>query len=138
MRFLLDTCVLSELAKPKPEKKVIEWVDAHDEHQLFLSVVTIGELHKGIAKLPVSARRTRLEKWVGEDLASRFHQRIFSVDTDVASTWGSMLGEAEAGDTSLPVVDALIGATASVHKCAVVTRNVTDLERTGVDVINPW
>ena len=138
MRYLLDTCVLSELVKPKPEKNVIEWVDAHDEHQLFLSVVTIGELHKGIAKLPEGERRTRLEKWVEEDLTSRFHQRIFSVDSDVASTWGSMLGEAEAGGTPLPVVDALIGATAKVHECTVVTRNVADLERTGVDVINPW
>jgi len=138
VRYLLDTCVLSELVKPKPEKNVIEWVDAHDEHQLFLSVVTIGELHKGIAKLPEGERRTRLEKWVEEDLTSRFHQRIFSVDSDVASTWGSMLGEAEAGGTPLPVVDALIGATAKVHECTVVTRNVADLERTGVDVINPW
>ena len=96
------------------------------------------ELNKDIAKLPAGLRRVRLEQWVKEDLAARFHQRILPVDTVVASIWGSMLGEAEAGGAPLPVVDALIGATAKVHGCAVVTRNVVDLERTAIEVINPW
>ena len=138
MRYLLDTCVLSELVRPKPNAKVVSWVDGRDEHQLFLSVITIGELHKGIAKLPPGQHRARLEQWVEEDLAARFHQRILSIDTMVASAWGAMLGEAEAGGAPLPVVDALIGATAKVHGCAVVTRNVVDLERTAIEVINPW
>jgi len=124
--------------RPKPNAKVVSWVDDRDEHQLFLSVITIGELHKGIAKLPAGLRRARLEQWVKEDLTARFHQRILPVDTVVASVWGAMLGEAEAGGAPLPVVDALIGATAKVHGCAVVTRNVVDLERTAIEVINPW
>lgn len=138
MNYLLDTCVLSELVKPQPEPKVVDWVGDQDEYCLFLSVITIGELHKGIAKLPDGPRRTRLEFWVAEDLTARFDKRILSVDTRVAATWGAMLGEAEAAGSSLPVVDALIGATASVHGCVVVTRNVADFERTGVDVENPW
>jgi len=138
VRYLLDTCVLSELVRPKPDAKVVSWVDGQDEHHLFLSVITIGELHKGIAKLPAGLRRARLEQWIKEDLAARFHQRILPVDTMVASAWGAMLGEAEAGGAPLPVVDALIGATAKVHGCAVVTRNVVDLERTAIEVINPW
>jgi toxin FitB len=138
VNYLLDTCVLSELVKPQPEPKLVEWVDDRDEHRLFLSVITIGELHKGIAKLPDGPRRTSLESWVVEDLTARFDKRILSVDTRVAATWGVMLGEAEAKGSPIPVVDALIGATASVHGCVVVTRNVADFERTGIDVENPW
>ena len=138
MNFLLDTCVLSELVKPQPEPKVVAWVGAQDEYCLFLSVITIGELHKGIAKLPDGPRRTRLEFWVAEDLTARFDKRILAVDSHVAASWGAMLGEAEAKGSPLPVVDALISATASVHGCVVVTRNVADFERTGIAVENPW
>ena len=138
MRYLLDTCVVSELTKPRPNQAVVRWVNCHDEHGMFLSVLTIGELHKGIAKLPTGPRRERLETWVREDLSSRFHGRILPVDTEVAATWGAMLGVAEVGGGPLPVVDALIGATARVHGCVVVTRNVTDLERTGAKVVSPW
>ncbi|HSN57299.1 MAG TPA: type II toxin-antitoxin system VapC family toxin [Candidatus Sulfomarinibacteraceae bacterium] len=138
MRYLLDTCVLSELVRPKPASNVVRWVGDQDEHRLFLSVVTIGELHKGVAKLPAGTRRARLETWVEVDLAGRFHGRVLPVDGAVAAAWGVMLGEAEAGGVPLPVIDALIGATAKVHGCAVVTRNVADLERTGAHVVNPW
>ena len=138
MNYLLDTCVLSELVKPQPEPKVVDWVGDRDEYCLFLSVITIGELHKGIAKLPDGPRRARLESWVAVDLKARFGERILPVDTRVAATWGVILGEAEAQGSPLPVVDALIGATASVHGCVVVTRNVADFERTGVEVENPW
>ena len=117
---------------------VVRWLGDQDEHHLFLSVVTIGELHKGVAKLPAGARREHIEAWIERDLASRFHGRILAVDEEVATAWGVMLGKAEARGASLPVIDALIGATASVHRCAVVTRNVADLERTGIDVVNPW
>ena len=100
--------------------------------------MTVGELHKGIAKLPTGERRSRLESWIGEELAIRFHQRILPVDIAVASAWGAMLGEAEALGSPLPALDALIGATARVHECTVVTRNTADLERTGVRVLDPW
>jgi len=138
VNYLLDTCVLSELVKPQPEPKVVDWVGDQDEYCLFLSVITIGELHKGIARLPGGQRRARLESWVAEDLTARFGERILPVDTLVAATWGFMLGEAEAKGSPLPVVDALISATASVHRCVVVTRTVADFERTGIEVENPW
>lgn len=138
MRCLLDTCVLSELVKPRPSEKVVEWVEAQEEHDLFLSVMTIGELHKGIAKLPSDTRRERLEGWVEQDLAARFRNRVLPIDNEVATRWGVMLGEAESAGEPLPVIDALIGATALVCDCVVVTRNVTDLERTGAEVLNPW
>lgn len=138
MNYLLDTCVLSELVKRRPEPAVVEWIRDQDEHRLFLSVITIGELQKGITKLEAGAKRERLKRWVAEDLAARFHRRIIPVDSRVASSWGAMLGEAKSKGKPIPVVDALIGATARVHQCVVVTRNVVDLERTGVEVFNPW
>lgn len=138
MRYLLDTCVLSELVRPKPSRSVVAWVEAQDEHELFLSVVTFGELHKGIAKLPEGERRSRLERWVADDLATRFENRILPVDVEIAAAWGALLGRAEADGPPVPVIDALIGATARVHGCAVVTRDTAHFERTGVLVFDPW
>jgi predicted nucleic acid-binding protein len=138
VRFLLDTCVLSELVKPKPDANVVDWVGRQDEHNLFLSVITIGELRKGIAKLPPGSKRSRLERWVAEELAARFRQRVIPVESRVASAWGVILGEAESRGEKIPVIDALIGSSAIVHGCTVATRNVSDLDRTGADVISPW
>ena len=138
MSFLLDTCVLSELVKPCPDGRVVNWIECHDEHLLYLSVLTIGELHKGIAKLPSGARQERLRGWVGRDLMARFDGRILDVTVDVAARWGAILGEAEQSGQPVPVIDALIAASALVAGCAVVTRNIGDLARTGVKVVNPW
>ena len=138
MSFLLDTCVVSELIKPQPNPGVRGWVDEHDESLLHLSVVTLGELHKEIAKLPPGERRERLLQWVGHDLVLRFEGRLLAVDLAVAVRWGWLLGEAERSGRPLPVVDALIAAAALVHRCAVVTRDAGHLVRTGVEVVNPW
>ena len=138
MTYLHDTGVISELVKPQPEPQVVQWVADRAEYCLFLSVITIGELHKGIAQLPDGPRRTRLASWVMDDLTARFDKRIFPVDIRVAAAWGTIVGEAEAKGSPIPVVDALISATASVHGCVVVTRNVADFERTGIEVENPW
>ena len=138
MSFLLDTCVLSELVKPRPNTGLCEWVAAREEHRLFLSVVTIGELRKGIAKLAQGQKRTSLRQWLDIDLLSRFHGRIVGVDLAVAGEWGAMLGEAELRGRPLPAIDVLIAATAKVHGHIVVTRNAKDIEPTGVEVIDPW
>ena len=138
MSFLLDTCVLSELVKPRPSTAVCDWVAAQNEDRLFLSVITVGELQKGISKLPPGRRRTELQKWFEGDLLIRFQGRILGIDTAVAGAWGVMLGEAEGRGRPLPVIDALIAATAKVHGCAVVTRNEADIEPTGIELVNPW
>ncbi|MEN8165617.1 MAG: type II toxin-antitoxin system VapC family toxin [Acidobacteriota bacterium] len=138
MSFLLDTCVLSELVKPRPDIGVCDWVAAQNEHRLFLSVITVGELQKGISKLPPGGRRTELQRWLEGELLIRFQGRIFDIDTAVAGAWGVMLGEAEGRGRPLPVIDVLIAATAKVHACAVVTRNETDIQPTGIQVVNPW
>lgn len=136
--YLLDTCVVSELARPRPDAGVLAWLEAADEPALYLSVITLGELEKGIAKLPASARRRRIEEWVREDLAARFEERLLDVDRAIAARWGAISGEAEARGAPLPVIDALIAATAIRHGLEVVTRNTADLERCGALCVNPW
>ena len=138
MAYLLDTCVLSELARPRPDAGVVQWLEGAEEARLYLSVVTLGELEKGIARLPASARRTRIERWLRQELAARFEGRILDVDRRVAERWGAMSGASEARGAPLPVIDALIAATGRVHGLEVVTRNTADLERCGARCVNPW
>ncbi len=138
MSYLLDTCVISELAKPKPAGGVVAWLEGSDETALYLSVLTLGELEKGIAKLPASPRRRKIEAWVREDLAGRFHGRLLPLDGKIAVEWGRISGTSEARGTPLPVVDALIAATSVVHGLVVATRNTADLERCGARCVNPW
>lgn len=138
MRFLLDTCVISELVKPRPEAKVVRWIDSVEERKLFLSVLTLGELEKGITKLPDSPRRDLLREWLEQDLVERFAKRILPIDAAVSSAWGKMQGEAERGGTKLPVIDSLLTATVQVHRLTLATRNVADFERCGAALYNPW
>ena len=138
MSFLLDTSVISELVKPTPDDNVVEWMKRADETSLYLSVLTIGELEKGIAKLPASSRRTKLETWVRTDLADRFRERLLAIDGTVAATWGKLAGEAEARGEPLPVIDALIAATGLAHDLIIATRNIADFERCGAPCFNPW
>jgi predicted nucleic acid-binding protein len=138
LSYLIDTCVISELVRAEPSAAVVEWIASVDEDRLYVSVLTLGELHKGVAKLtdPVRARRLRL--WLEHDVVARFEGRILPVDASVASRWGKLSGEAMTGGLTLPVIDALLAATAQQHALTVVTRNVKDLERCGVEILNPW
>lgn len=138
MSFLLDTSVISELVKAAPDHRVIEWLKRTDEASLYLSVLTIGEIEKGIAKLPESSRREKLETWVRRDLADRFRERLLAIDGTVAATWGRLAGEAEARGEPLPVIDGLIAATSLAHDLTVATRNIGDFERCGARCFNPW
>lgn len=138
MKYLLDTCLISEMVKPKPSAAVVRWLEERDEQTLFLSVLTMGELHKGIGKLPESAKREALQAWVNHDLVQRFEGRILEIDMEIAVVWGGMQGTAERNGVKLPVMDSLIAATAEVHNLSVVTRNAKDMERCGANVCNPW
>ena len=136
--FLLDTCVISELVKPRPDESVIRWIDSVEEQRHFMSVLTLGELEKGITKLPVSQRKDDLREWLEHDLTERFSGRLLSVDFTVAAAWGKLQGEAERVGAKLPVIDSLLAATADIHHLTVVTRNVGDFERCRTPVHNPW
>ena len=138
MKYLLDTCLISEVIKREPNPAVIDWLDAQDEQTLFLSVLNLGELQKGISRLPDGPRKEELQAWVTLDLLERFTGRIIDVDLDTALCWGKLQGNAERAGEKLPVMDALIAATASAHGLTVVTRNIKDMERCGVRVCNPW
>ncbi len=137
--FLLDTNVISELVKPKPDLSVAKWIDASDENYLCLSVLTFGEIRKGIASLPIaSARRAFLETWLDRDLALRFAGRILAIDQTIADRWGGITAKSLAAKFPLPTVDGLLAATALQHNLTLVTRNTRVVAITGVPVFNPW
>ena len=138
MSWLLDTCVVSELVKPLPDKGVVTWMQDCDEAHVHLSVITLGELEKGIARLSDAARRAKLQKWVRRDVVERFQGRMLSVDAAVATRWGALVGESESRGVSLPVVDSLIAAASLVHDLTVVTRNVDDFIKCGARCFSPW
>lgn len=138
MKYLLDTCLISELVKKAPNRAVVNWLDEQDEQSLFLSVLTIGELQKGVSKLPDNARKEDLQGWIEHDLVLRFSGRIIDVDLETMLAWGRLQGESEQKGESLPVMDTLIASTAEAYGLVVVTRNVKDMERCHVRVCNPW
>ena len=138
MKYLLDTCLISELVKKEPNSAVVSWLEEQDEQCLFLSVLTLGELQKGISKLPVGARKDELQAWAEHDLVERFSGRIIDLDLETALLWGNLQGESELQGERLPVMDSLIAATATAHGLVVVTRNIKDMERCRAKVCNPW
>jgi len=138
VKYLLDTCLISELVKKEPNPGVVNWLNAQDEQTLFLSVLNLGELQKGISKLPDGMKKDELQAWIGLDLVERFTGRILDIDLETALCWGRIQGEAEQAGLKLSVMDSLIAATAAAHGLIVVTRNVRDMEKYGVKVCNPW
>lgn len=136
--FLLGTNVPSELTRPKPEPEVIQWLDDADDLRLFLSVVSLGEIFKGITVLPEGKRRQQLQQWVDETLRPWFDGRILPVSESVAERWGVLAGECQLTGRPLNVADGLIAATALEHGLTVVTRNVKDFSNLGVSVLDLW
>jgi toxin FitB len=136
--FLLDTNVLSELIEPKPDGNVLRWIEESDESILFLSVLTLGEIRNGIARLGPGARRGRLESWLQVDLRSRFEGRILSIDEAVADRWGAISAGAAASGKPVPVIDGLLVATALQYDLTFVTRDASGVAGTGVSTLNPW
>ena len=136
--FLLDTNVISELVKPRPEPNVTAWIESTDESLLHLSVLTLGEIRRGIAALPQSRRRATLEAWLDKDLRARFEERILAVDQEVADRWGLLTAAARNSGIVLPVIDGLLAATALEHNLTLVTRDTGQIPSTGVAIFNPW
>ncbi|MFQ5627221.1 MAG: type II toxin-antitoxin system VapC family toxin [bacterium] len=137
MKYLIDTCVISEFTKKSPNQDVIAWLKYANEEGLYLSVLTMGELQRGITKLPESKRKENLIRWL-DDLRIRFRGRIIEIDEDIVVTWGKTTGDLEKTGIVLPAIDGLIAATAKTHNMAIITRNVSDFEKSGVDIVNPW
>lgn len=138
MKYLLDTCVLSELVKKTPDSKVVKWISGIDENNLFISVLTIGEIHQGVEKIPLGKKKAKLHKWVTHDLQDRFQNRILDFDLATASFWGQLQAQSELQGTPMPAIDGQIAATGIFNNLTVVTRNTSDMKVSGISLHNPW
>jgi len=137
LNYLLDTCVLSELVKPNPNDKVIGWLDDTPNERLFLSVVTIGEIRKGLTKLPESKKKKSLTNWLNT-LLEDYQSRIYDINLTVAENWGIIQGSAENSGTPIASIDSLIAAVAYTYNLTLITRNEKDFIPSNIPIINPW
>lgn len=135
MNYPIDTNVLSELRHPQPQPTVLDWFEKHPRRTLYVSVLTLGEIRKGIAKMPASPRREALDNWLAQDLPVYFSGRLLPLDADTADAWGQLCARVQ---RPLPAIDGLLAATAIRHGMSLVTRNTRDFEDLGLPVINPW
>lgn len=137
MKYLLDTCTISEFSKPYPDKGVVDWFKNISPERLFLTSITVGEIRKGLAKLPNSKRKVRISEWINT-LLEQYANRIIPIDLSVAENWGEHQGISEKDGKPIPTVDGLIASTARVHNLVLVTRNEVDFENCNVSILNPW
>lgn len=138
MNYLLDTCVLSEFTRRQPERRVIDWLNSIDEDKLFISVITLGEIQRGIERMPDSHRKTELLVWMNNGLLARFSDRMIPINAATMLLWGSIVARLESTGQPVGVMDSLILASALQHNLIIATRNVADFLPGGVQVINPW
>lgn len=138
MNYILDTNVISELVAAQPDPNVVRWIDSIDPQTIYLSVITVGEIQKGIEKMDDSQRKTVLKTWLMEDLLVRFQDHLLSLDTPVMLTWGTLLARMKKIGKPMPAIDSLLAATAVQHGYTLITRNVRDFEQAGVSLLNPW
>ena len=138
MTYLLDTCLISELVSKQPNRKVLDWLDAQIPEAVYLSVITMGEIAKGISKLASSQRKEHLDIWLKQALPNRFAGRIISIDLQTMLLWGELVGKLEKQGRPIPMMDSLIAAIALQNSLSLVTRNEKDFAGTEVVIINPW
>ena len=138
MNYLLDTCVISELVKTKPNQAVVDWVIQQDSAKCFISSITLGEIQKGISKLAASAKKDELQTWLNQDVRERFSGSTIAIAANEALQWGELQAKAEKQGKPTPAIDSLIAATAVFHDMTLVTRNTKDMEASGVKLFNPW
>jgi len=138
MNYILDTNVISELVARKPNSKVVAWLESVDPDSIYLSVITLGEIKKGIEKLSASKRKNTLDSWFKEELLTRFHNRILPLDLPVLLTWGELTARLEKHGTPLPAIDSLLAATALQAEFTLVTRNTGDFQLAGISLYDPW
>jgi toxin FitB len=134
MSYLADTNVLSEPTRPNPDAGVLAWLREH-EHELYISVITVGELQRGVALYPQSRKRKSLEQWL-EDILAAFEGRILPVDKTIAREWGHYYAAQQRAGHKPPSLDSLVAATAKVHQLTIISRNGDDFP--GLPVVNPW
>ena len=131
--------MISELVKTKPDLRMVQWIRSQDEENLFLSVITIGEIQKGISKLPDGRKKKQqLQNWLNTELQERLKDRLLEITIGTARIWGQVLGACEKKGVTLPAIDSLIASQGIFHKMTIVTRNVSDMKPSGAQLFNPW
>lgn len=138
MKYLLDTNVISEYRKKQPNPQVVNWLNQVNAKTVYLSVITLGELQKGISKLGDGPRRTAMQEWLDNDVQAQFKGRMVPLDSDTLLLWGKLVARLEQSAKSLPLIDSLIAATALQGDFVLVTRNEADFAIAGVKLLNPW
>lgn len=138
MKYLLNTNVISEFVKPMVDPAVLSWMRTTDELQMAISVISIGEIQKGISGMVQGKRRQELQTWLDDALVPRFGTRILPLKLSDLQRWGRLLGEAKQSGDLIPPVDTLLAATALNRNLSMVARNRWDFSRTGVEIIDPW
>jgi toxin FitB len=136
--FLIDTNVISEVAKPRPSREVMAFLHETDEDRLFISVVTLGELRRGVALKSHGRAKSALDAWLRSDLVKRFSGRILDITVPVADCWGELMADAKRLGIGLHAIDGFLAATARAHNQTLVTRNIKDFEPLGLPLLNPW
>ena len=137
MKVLLDTCVISEIQRPKGNPRVRACVEQLDDEDLFLSTITIGEIAKGIVLLKAGRKKRELEQWL-RDMGQHYSNRILPIVAETAHIWGRITAEAQKAGDIIPVSDGLIAATAIQHGLHVMTRNVHHFVTVDALLVNPW
>jgi toxin FitB len=137
VNYLLDTCVISELVKLAPSSRVVNWINNIPSERLFLCSLTIGEIRKGLTKLPESKKKEKLTDWLNT-LLENYQDRIYPIDITVAENWGVIQGKAENEGMPMSSIDGLIAATSHTHNLILVTRNEKDFQASNLSIINPW
>lgn len=137
MSWLLDTNIVSEMVKKEPNPNVKAWVGSKDESNLYLSVITIAEVKRGITRLAASNRRKILQEFLN-GLLETYQDNIIPIDIHVTQEWGMISAAAEANGRKISVTDGFIAATSQIHRLTLVTRNVSDFEMTDIPLVNPW
>jgi len=138
LTFLLDTCVLAELIKPSPDSGLRDWLDQGVPGSHYLSVLVIGEIRQGVARIEGTRKAEELAHWLDRVILPRFDRRVLPVTEAIAARWGEIRGRAMASGRTLPVIDSLIAATALEHHLTLVTRNEADFNGLGLQLVNPW
>lgn len=138
MPFLLDTNVVSETVRAKPEPRVLAWLERQSPADLYLAAQTIGEFMRGAVKVREKARQEQFTKWIEDDLCQQFENRILPFDDAAAKIWGRLTGDADRKGQTPPAADAQIAAVAIARNLVLVTRNTKDFEQFDLDVLNPW
>jgi len=138
LSYLLDTNVISELVKPRPDASVVSWLSEVDEDRVFLSVMVLAEIRRGVELMPAGGRRDRLADWLEDELPARFAGRVLAIDQRVADAWGAVMAQAQKAGVPLSTANGFFAATAEVHRLTLVTSNTRDFQRAGVSLVNPW